>query len=119
EIYRQLRQAILDGRLRSGDLLPPSRELARSLSVSRMTVSVAYDRLAGEGFVSSRVGAGTWVSEQVGSMAGEARRSRTGGALVPRPVWQAIPLRMPVTQPLPFDFRTGIPDASLFPFQAW
>ena len=30
-----------------------------------MSVTVAYDRLAGEGFVTSRVGSGTFVSEQV------------------------------------------------------
>ena len=59
EIYRQVRRAIIDGRLRPGELLPPSRELARSLSVARTTVVVAYDRLAGEGFVTSRIGAGT------------------------------------------------------------
>ena len=44
EIYRQPRRAILDGRLRSGDRLPPTRELARNLNVSRTTVTVAYDR---------------------------------------------------------------------------
>src|SRR2546430_16989003 len=63
EIYRQLRQAILDGRLKPGDRLPPTRELARSLSVSRTTVSVAYEGLTGQGFVTARVGAGTFVSE--------------------------------------------------------
>src|ERR1700716_1199981 len=63
EIYRQLRRAILDGRLRPRDLLPPTRELARTLSVSRTTVTVAYDRLWGEGLVDSRVGAGTFVNE--------------------------------------------------------
>lgn len=60
EIYRQLRRAIADGRLRPGDRLPPSRELAHSVEVSRMTVTVVYDRLAGEGFVTSRIGAGTY-----------------------------------------------------------
>jgi GntR family transcriptional regulator/MocR family aminotransferase len=44
EIYRQLRGLILNGRLREGDRLPPSRELATGLSVSRTTVSVAHDR---------------------------------------------------------------------------
>ncbi|MEZ5419732.1 MAG: GntR family transcriptional regulator [Vicinamibacterales bacterium] len=33
-IFRQLRDAILDGRLRPGERLPPSRELARRLAVS-------------------------------------------------------------------------------------
>jgi GntR family transcriptional regulator/MocR family aminotransferase len=66
EIYRQLRRAILAGRLRPGDRLPPTRELARRLSVSRTTVAVAYDRLWGEGFVTARVGAGTFVSAHGG-----------------------------------------------------
>jgi GntR family transcriptional regulator / MocR family aminotransferase len=57
EIYRQLRRAILKGQLRPGDPLPPSRELARRLTVSRSTVTGAYDRLAGEGFATARVGA--------------------------------------------------------------
>ena len=43
EIYRQLRRAILDGRLPAGGRLPTTRELARRLSVSRTTVEVAYD----------------------------------------------------------------------------
>ena len=47
EIYRQLRRAIVNGRLRRGELLPPTRELAQHLSVARTTVPVAYDRLAG------------------------------------------------------------------------
>src|SRR4029453_13049324 len=47
EIYRQIRRAIADGRLRPGDSLPASRDLARSLRVSRTTVTVAYYRHAG------------------------------------------------------------------------
>jgi GntR family transcriptional regulator/MocR family aminotransferase len=38
EIYRQLRRAILDGRLPPGGRLPPTRELARRLSVVRGTL---------------------------------------------------------------------------------
>jgi hypothetical protein len=50
EIYRQLRAAILDGRLKGGDRLAPTRELASRLSVSRTTVMDIYDRLLSEGF---------------------------------------------------------------------
>lgn len=49
ESYRQIRRAIIDGRLRPGELLPPTRELAHRLSVARSTVTVAYDRLAAKG----------------------------------------------------------------------
>ena len=119
EIYRQLRRAILDGRLRPGDLLPPSRVLARGLAVSRSTVSVAYDRLGGEGFVRSRVGAGTFVSANVVRASRDQKGSRADGALRARPVWEAIPLTSPFARQARFDFRSGVPDASLFPYERW
>jgi GntR family transcriptional regulator / MocR family aminotransferase len=78
EIYQQLRRAILDGRLAPGDRLPPTRELAHRLNVSRTTVTVAYDRLTGEGFITSRVGAGTFVSDDVAARPGPAGRGRCG-----------------------------------------
>jgi GntR family transcriptional regulator/MocR family aminotransferase len=118
EIYRQIRRAILVGRLRPGDPLPPSRELARELAVSRMTVMVGYERLAGEGLVTSRLGAGTFVSELLGDERLPKRR-RSRGVLRPREIWDSIPLATAFDYPAEFDFRTGIPDASLFPHKAW
>ena len=119
EIYRQLRRAIIDGRLRPGDRLPPSRELARGLTVSRATVTVAYERLAGEGFVTSRLGAGTFVMEGIARIGREAAAERSSGGLRPRPIWDSVPLPTAFDRPARFDFRTGLPDASLFPYRAW
>ena len=62
QIYAQVRAAILAGRLRAGDRLPPSRELAASLGVARLTVATAYEWLHAEGYVYGRVGAGTYVA---------------------------------------------------------
>src|SRR5712691_9764844 len=90
EIYRQIRRAIVDGRLRPGEFLPPSRELARRLSVARTTVTVAYERLASEGFVSSRVGAGTFVNEHVAHSPDETKRRLADGPLGLRPIWDSI-----------------------------
>jgi GntR family transcriptional regulator/MocR family aminotransferase len=118
EVYRQLRRAIVEGRLRRGEVLPPSRELARRLSVSRTTVTVAYDRLAGEGFVTSRVGAGTFVNEH-GAPPPTGKRRRVDGTLRPVPVWDSLPLSTAFARPAQFDFRTGLPDASLFPHDKW
>jgi GntR family transcriptional regulator/MocR family aminotransferase len=118
EIYRQLRRAIVDGRLRPGDHLPPSRELSHSLGVSRTTVTVAYDRLAGESFVTSRVGAGTFVSEHVARMPRESKRQGEG-VLQARPVWGTFGLSNAFARHAPFDFRTGLPDGSLFPHKTW
>jgi GntR family transcriptional regulator/MocR family aminotransferase len=117
EIYRQLRRAILDGRLPPGGRLPPTRELARRLNVSRTTVEVAYDRLTGEGFITARVGSGTFVSEGIASRAG--RPGPAGGALRPRPLWDDVVVTTVFDKPAEFDFRTGIPDATLFPYQSW
>jgi GntR family transcriptional regulator/MocR family aminotransferase len=119
EIYQQLRQAILDGLLRPGDRLPPGRELARRLSVSRTTVTVAYDGLAAEGFLTARVGAGTFVREQVALAQRRGGRSSASGVLQARPVWDTIHPSTAFVRPARFDFRTGLPDASLFPLQIW
>ena len=118
EIYKQLRGAIVDGRLRPGDRLPPTRDLARSLSVSRTTVSVAYDRLVGEGFVRSRVGAGTFVSDHAPPRRLVAKQRRRD-ALVPRKIWEGIPMPIAFGRRAQFDFRSGLPDAALFPHVLW
>jgi GntR family transcriptional regulator / MocR family aminotransferase len=118
EIYRQVRDAIVNGILRPGDRLPASRELAAALNVSRMTVTVAYDRLAGDSFVVARVGDGTFVNPHAVRVR-EGLRRQPDGVLRPRPLWQALPLPAAFRQPASFDFRTGHPDASLFPHTTW
>ena len=50
------------GRLRSGDRLPTTRELAAQIGVNRGTVQAAYRRLSGRGLVIGRVGSGTLVA---------------------------------------------------------
>jgi GntR family transcriptional regulator/MocR family aminotransferase len=121
EIYRQLRQAIVDGRLRAGERLPPTRELANRLSVSRTTVTVAYDRLSASGFVTTRVGAGTFVQNGVRTGAADSRSAQrvAAEALRPREVWDSVPVIRPFEPPARFDFRSGVPDATLFPWQRW
>ncbi|NDU72960.1 aminotransferase class I/II-fold pyridoxal phosphate-dependent enzyme [Actinomadura sp. DSM 109109] len=115
QIYGQLRTAILDGRLRVGEALPPTRELARRLAISRNTVAVAYDRLAAEGFVTSRVGAGTFVSE-TGSA---ARGAPAASPLRPRGVWGEVSVWPGPMPGIRWDFRAGLPDVRLFPYEAW
>lgn len=118
EIYRQIRRAIADGRLRPGDCLPASRDLARSLKVSRTTITVAYDRLAGEGFLTSRTGAGTYVSKHF-APAAQSRQQKSEGVLRAKPVWDSVQLSRAFDKPADFDFRTGLPDATLFPHETW
>jgi len=113
-----LRQAIVEARLRAGEALPPSRQMAASLKVSRSTVTSAYERLAGEGFVEARVGAGTFVTGQVAKAAPRVSRQVSTG-LRPRALWDAVALSAAFERPATYDFRSGLPDASLFPHKAW
>jgi GntR family transcriptional regulator / MocR family aminotransferase len=121
QIYGQIRVAILSGSLRPGDALPPSRELSARLAVSRATVVVAYDRLYAEGFVTSRVGAGTYVNAVVTTaLPPPSFESEPWNGPVARQVWSAIEELEDLSWWVPdFDFRAGIPDARRFPYQSW
>lgn len=119
EIHRQMRQAILDGRLKPGDRLPPTRELARSLAVSRSTVTTAYERLQGEGLANSRAGAATFVSDTFVRPTRHASRPASARTLQPRAVWESVSALVAFDTHARFDFRMGIPDVALFPHLAW
>jgi DNA-binding transcriptional MocR family regulator len=58
----RVRLLVLDGRLAVGVRLPPERELASALGISRTTVSAAYDLLRTSGHAASRQGSGTWTA---------------------------------------------------------
>ena len=64
-IYQQLadelRHAVLKGRLKPNQQLPPSRVLAKSLEISRATVTQSYEQLSSEGYFETRQGSGTFV----------------------------------------------------------
>jgi GntR family transcriptional regulator / MocR family aminotransferase len=117
QIHRQLRDAVLDGRLRRDEALPSSRDLAEQLKVSRNTVTTAYERLIAEGYLVARPGAGTFVNARA---PGEPVMPQPpSGPLLPRPVWSLMPVPPDFGHAPEFDFRVGAPDARLFPYAAW
>jgi GntR family transcriptional repressor for pyruvate dehydrogenase complex len=61
EVISQLREMIHRGELRPGDRLPPERDLAKLLGVSRPTLRAGIRSLAAVGVLHSRQGAGTFV----------------------------------------------------------
>lgn len=62
-LHRQLKAAILEGRLRPGFRLPATRTAPEMFGVSRNTAQDVYDRLAHEGLISAQHGSGTFVAE--------------------------------------------------------
>src|SRR5215472_9955628 len=62
QLVAQLREALLDGRLATGERLPSTRALADLLGVSRTVVTGAYAQLFAEGWLEGRHGSGTYVA---------------------------------------------------------
>lgn len=62
QIKDQIKDAILREELTQGDALPSIRSFANDLKVSVLTIRRVYEELEKEGFVTSQVGIGTFVS---------------------------------------------------------
>jgi GntR family transcriptional regulator / MocR family aminotransferase len=65
QLYEQLSQSIRTGHLKPGTRLPSTRALAGELGVSRMTTIKAYRDLQAEGYLQSKIGAGTVVAPKL------------------------------------------------------
>jgi GntR family transcriptional regulator/MocR family aminotransferase len=121
QLEASLREAIRGGRLRAGERLPSSRELARTLGVSRGMVQDCYGQLLAEGYLTSHTGSATRVAGLSGQPAGgqpAASPAMVWPAAGPAMVWPA-PGRRPPAPPLIADFQPGVPDLSSFPRTDW
>jgi GntR family transcriptional regulator / MocR family aminotransferase len=128
-LYRQLKAAILEGRLPPGAKLPPTRKSAAFFRVSRNTAVEVYERLLNDGYVVSRHGSGTYVARKA-RLSTPARKPKAPGAPARRlnPFW----LRPDITAAMGFwrenttgsraahiDFRPALIDARQFPFDVY
>lgn len=139
QIYEQLRETILAGRLAPGTRLPATRALARDLDVSRNTVSAAFDQLLAEGYLEGRVGAGTFVTSELPEEAFTAQsvdsvRGESGGNIARQGehVSKHVERRRGLSlrgaqlaglrkrrQRRGLAFAVGVPDLENFPFDVW
>lgn len=74
QIKDQIKDAILKEELVEGDPLPSIRAFANDLSVSVLTIRRVYEELEKEGFVTSQVGKGTFVSTSNIELLRDAKR---------------------------------------------
>src|SRR5580693_6261507 len=84
QLEASLRDAIRAGRLRAGERLPSSRELAHALGVSRGMVQDCYGQLLAEGYLTSRTGSATRVADISGQQA-EGRPAANPVVVPPSP----------------------------------
>ncbi|ASU39035.1 GntR family transcriptional regulator [Herbaspirillum sp. meg3] len=121
QLYQSLRDRILDGQIDRQAKLPTTRELAQALKVSRTTVVRAYDQLYAEGYISARVGDGTYVS----APATDIPKTPTPVKADIKPRLSALGQRVATHAKLlpqpgkPRAFRLGVPALDLFPGDVW
>jgi GntR family transcriptional regulator / MocR family aminotransferase len=65
QLYEALRQAIISGRLTPGQQVLSTRQLAKSLKISRSTVLLSYEQLLDEGYLKTIPASGTFVSRDI------------------------------------------------------
>ena len=125
QVFTALRQAIVQRELAGGEQLPPSRELAHTLALSRNTINTAYDMLCAEGYVSAKRGSGYYVSPDLPDSGinfdvnGNQPKSTTSQLVFSkRGQYLARPTR-PVPSTLNPAFQPGLPDLAEFPFHLW
>lgn len=64
-LYAAICSCILEGSLKPATRMPPSRDLAGELALSRNTVLRVYEQLQAEGYISARTSSGTFVTDSV------------------------------------------------------
>ncbi len=64
QIENQIKDMIIQGKLKEGDALPSIRLLAKELRISVITTKRAYDELESDGFIETVQGKGSFVGRQ-------------------------------------------------------
>ncbi|MDO4323804.1 MAG: PLP-dependent aminotransferase family protein [Lachnospiraceae bacterium] len=109
QIYMEIRKKILSGELKSGEMLPSSRDLSNELSVARNTVLSAYDMLISEGAIYSVAGSGFYVCSGIKN--------------VPQNTFiqdqQTASLSNQIISNQIINFDSGLPALDLFPREKW
>ena len=127
QIREALVSAILDQQLAHDEPIPSTRKMAKSLSVSRNTVVLAYQGLLDDGFLVARERSGHYVSEKAGLDTPLPKRPKAngGGSLDWASRFKKYPAAQEnISKPLnwqsyAYPFIYGQVDHTLFPVAEW
>ena len=125
QIYQAISHAILIGQLQCGTRLPSTRDIAKSLNVSRNTVINAFEQLIAEGFLETKIGSGTLVSEDLPPELLEINREATSTAQHPLKLstfakqLQQTTATTTKLHPEHHCFTYGTPALDAFPIEIW
>lgn len=127
QIREILIEAIRVGQLKPGDPVPSTRAMAGRLSVSRNTVTLAYQALVSDGFLASRERSGFYVDPTaIDGMAVRPERATSskggidwGPRLAKRPGDQRNLTKPEDWHKHPYPFLYGQVDSEVFPIAEW
>ena len=115
QLVRQIKEYVQQGRLKPGEAMPSTRELANELRLSRNTVVYAYDRLVGEGYLETQSRSGVFVSSSI-FLSQHSKWPVEAKVVKPKRI-ASPPTQRILGSPAPF--RPCQPDVNLFPLPIW
>jgi GntR family transcriptional regulator/MocR family aminotransferase len=130
-LANQLRRAIADGRLPCGAKLPATRKAQAAFGISRNTLADVYERLVAEGYLISRHGSGIYVADirQPRRLRTPSKRRAHTSGFELNPFWKQSEAAREIgfwTNPnddahaqIEIDFRPGLVDSQLFPYDIY
>ncbi|MES2017754.1 MAG: PLP-dependent aminotransferase family protein [Pseudomonadota bacterium] len=119
QLYALLRDGILGAAISPGVRVPASRALAADLSVSRNTVTYAYDQLIAEGYLETRAGDGTYVADTEPVLVASPARHESSDADGISSRGQRLLSSTGASAAQWGAFMPGIPDITRFPHHVW
>lgn len=125
QIREAVLSAILSGQLEPLARLPSTRKLATHLDVSRITVSLAYQELASQGYLQPQARSGYCVAEAATKDFNPAQTAnREDNVDWPTRILRSFAIARPIRKPLDwrsyaYPFVYGQSDMTLFDLAAW
>lgn len=129
QLYAALRREVLQGTLLPGTRIPSTRDLARSLGISRNTVVAAFEQLIAEGYLESHIGDGCYVSRAVAESLPQVQQAAALRPAQTRALMPGLSTRGLAIMHMPANntrdegkaspFRIGGPGIDEFPGQLW
>lgn len=119
QVYRQIREAILERRLKAGERLPSTRTLASESAIARKTVEEAYAQLEAEGYIVRRSGSGSFVAE-IATMQRAHANVKLAGRRTLSKRGRGIAASTTCVEPtIVRAFGAGLPALDAFPIDLW
>lgn len=118
QLIIHLKAQVLSGGIKKGEKLPSSRALAVDLKVSRIVTLAAYEQLIAEGYLISKPGSGTFISDNIPDTPHKSQISYSG------PKWfkPEAPVEIGANrkrQKCQYNFTIGLLAPSILPKNSW